>query len=213
MTRGAFITVEGVEGVGKSTSLAAIETRLRESGHSVLVTREPGGTTLGERVRELILDEHDGGLSGQIEALLIFAARARHLQRVIVPALAEGRWVVCDRFTDATYAYQGGGRGVDRHALDVMAQMVQEGLEPDLTLLLDAPVDVGLGRISEREHDRFEKEDFGFFERVRRSYLEIAALAPQRVRTVDADRPVDVVTRDLLNVLQKFMANFASAAK
>lgn len=213
MTRGAFITVEGVEGVGKSTCLAAIESCLRESGHSVLVTREPGGTTLGERVRELILDEHDGGLSGQVEALLIFAARARHLQRIIVPALAEGRWVVCDRFTDATYAYQGGGRGVDRHALDVMAQMVQEGLEPDLTLLLDAPVDVGLGRISEREHDRFEKEDFGFFERVRRSYLEIAALAPQRIRTINADRPLDVVTRDLLNVLQEFMASFSDAAK
>jgi len=213
MTRGAFITVEGVEGVGKSTCLAAIETCLRESGHSVLVTREPGGTTLGERVRELILDEHDGGLSGQVEALLIFAARARHLQRIIVPALAEGRWVVCDRFTDATYAYQGGGRGVDRHALDVMAQMVQEGLEPDLTLLLDAPVDVGLGRISEREHDRFEKEDFGFFERVRRSYLEIAALAPQRVRTINADRAFDVVIRDLLNVLEEFMARFSGAAK
>ncbi len=213
MTRGAFITVEGVEGVGKSTCLAAIETALRESGHSVLVTREPGGTTLGERVRELILDEHDGGLSGQIEALLLFAARARHLQRVIVPALAEGRWVVCDRFTDATYAYQGGGRGVDRRALDAMAQMVQEGLEPDLTLLLDAPVEVGLQRISEREHDRFEKEHIDFFERVRNTYLEIADRAPQRVRTIDADRPVDVVSHDLLSVLREFMARFVGAAQ
>ena len=213
MTRGAFITIEGVEGVGKSTCLAAIESSLRASGRPVLVTREPGGTALGERVRELILDEHEGGLSGPIEALLIFAARARHLQRIIVPALADGRWVVCDRFTDATYAYQGGGRGVDRHALDVMAQMVQEGLEPDLTLLLDAPVEVGLQRISEREHDRFEKEHSSFFERVRRSYLEIAAHAPQRVKTINADRPVDDVTRDLQKVLQQFIAEFAGAAK
>ena len=209
MTRGAFITVEGVEGVGKSTCLAAIETALRESGHAVLVTREPGGTSLGERVREMILDEHDGGLSGEVEALLIFAARARHLERVILPALGEGRWVVCDRFTDATYAYQGGGRGVDRRALDVMAHMVQKGFEPDLTLLLDAPVEVGLQRIREREHDRFEKEHINFFNRVRRTYLEIAERVPERVRTIDADRTVDVVNRDLLEVLRAFMARFA----
>lgn len=213
MTRGAFITVEGVEGVGKSTCLAAIERTLRESGHPVLATREPGGTALGERVRELILDEHDGGLSGQIEALLIFAARARHLQRIIVPALAEGRWVVCDRFTDATYAYQGGGRGVDRNALDAMAQMVQEGLEPDLTLLLDAPVEVGLQRISEREHDRFEKEHISFFNRVRSTYLEIAEQAPERIRTIDANRPVDIVTSDLESVLREFTARFVGAAR
>lgn len=210
MTRGAFITVEGVEGVGKSTCLAAIATALRESGHKVQVTREPGGTALGERVRELILDEHDGGLSGEIEALLIFAARARHLERVIVPALAEGRWVVCDRFTDATYAYQGGGRGVDLRALDVMASMVHKGIEPDLTLLLDAPVEIGLQRIRERKHDRFEKEHVAFFRRVRSTYLEIAARAPHRVKTFDADRAIDVVTRDLLQALRQFTAGFAA---
>lgn len=213
MSRGAFITVEGIEGVGKSTCLPALETALRDSGYRVVVTREPGGTALGERVRDLILDEHEGGLSGEIEALLLFAARARHLERVIAPALAAGKWVVCDRFTDATHAYQGGGRGVDRRWLESLAGIVHEGLEPDLTLLLDAPVEVGLRRIRDREHDRFEKEHSGFFSRVRAAYLDIAGRAPHRVRRIDADRPVDAVNGDLLAVLREFTARFEAAGK
>ncbi|WP_428096892.1 dTMP kinase [Candidatus Rariloculus sp.] len=208
MTRGAFITLEGVEGVGKSTCVSTIETALRESGYTVLVTREPGGTALGEQVREWILDEREGGLSGEIEALLMFAARARHLDRLIAPALAQGRWVVCDRFTDATYAYQHGGRGVDRRSLDALAYMVHPELEPDLTLLLDAPVAVGLQRIQDREHDRFEKENIEFFDRVRAAYTEIADRAPHRVRKIDADQSVEAVTRDILAALLEFRARF-----
>ena len=193
MTRGAFISLEGVEGVGKSTNVAFTADAVRRSGFAVVTTREPGGTSLGERVREWILNGDHGKLSAEIEALLMFAARARHLDEVIRPALAAGRWVVCDRFTDATIAYQGGGRGASRGLLDALRAEIQKGLEPDLTLLLDAPLEVGASRIGDRKPDHFEREQRPFFERVRAAYLALAAQYPERIKIVDAAMPLPQV--------------------
>lgn len=208
MTRGAFITVEGAEGVGKSTSLGAIERHLRDCGIRLLLTREPGGTGLGEQVRSWILDGDHGALSANVEALLMFAARSQHLDSKIRPALEAGDWVVCDRFTDATLAYQGGGRGASEPFLQCLAAEVQQGLRPDLTLLLDAPVEIGLGRIAKRDHDHFEREDREFFERVRASYLEIAAREPDRVRVVDASAALASVERQIIAELDAFRGRF-----
>jgi dTMP kinase len=208
MRRGAFITVEGAEGVGKSTSLAAIERHLRARGIDLLLTREPGGTELGEQVRRWILDGDHGALSANVEALLMFAARSQHLDTRIRPALEAGTWVICDRFTDATLAYQGGGRGASARFLSCLATEVQRGLTPDLTLLLDAPVEVGLGRIANRSHDHFEREDHDFFERVRASYLQIAAAEPGRVRLVDASAAVDAVERQIIAQLEAFCVSY-----
>ena len=193
--RGAFISLEGVEGVGKSTNVAFTADVVRTAGYDVVTTREPGGTQLGERVRDWILNGDHGTLSPEIEALLMFAARARHLDEVIRPALAAGRWVVCDRFTDATVAYQGGGRGASRTLLDALRAEIQKGLEPDLTLLLDAPLDVGASRISARKPDHFEREQRPFFERVRAAYLALAAQYPERIKIVDASLPLPEVQR------------------
>lgn len=184
--RGAFITLEGGEGVGKSTNLALVVAHLEARGIAVVATREPGGTPLGETIREWILEGEHGALSAEVEALLMFAARARHLDTVIRPALAAGKWVVCDRFTDATFAYQGGGRGADIRLLRALETGVQRGLEPDLTLLLDAPLEVGRRRIAARTADHFEREEAPFFERVRRAYLERARQDPRRVKVIDA---------------------------
>jgi len=197
MTRGAFISLEGVEGVGKSTNVAFTADTVRRAGHEVVTTREPGGTQLGERVRDWILNGDHGTLSPEIEALLMFAARARHLDEVIRPALAAGRWVVCDRFTDATIAYQGGGRGASRTLLDALRAEIQKGLEPDLTLLLDAPLEVGASRISNRKPDHFEREQRPFFERVRAEYLSLAAQHPERIKVVDAALPLPEVQRQI----------------
>ena len=184
--RGAFVTLEGGEGVGKTTNLALILAHLDTRGVEVVATREPGGTPLGETIRAWILDGEHGALSAEVEALLMFAARARHLDTVIRPALAAGKWVVCDRFTDATFAYQGGGRGADTRLLEALETGVQRGLEPDLTLLLDAPLEVGRRRIAARAPDHFEREQAPFFERVRRAYLERAQRDPKRVKVIDA---------------------------
>ena len=188
--RGAFISLEGAEGVGKSTNVAFTADAVRRAGYDVVTTREPGGTQLGERVRDWILNGDHGSLSPEIEALLMFAARARHLDEVIRPALDAGRWVVCDRFTDATFAYQGGGRGASRALLDALRAEIQKGLEPDLTLLLDAPPEVGASRIRERKPDHFEREQRPFFERVRAAYLSLAAQYPERIKVVDAAVPL-----------------------
>ena len=188
--RGAFISLEGIEGVGKSTNLEHTADLVRRAGIDVVTTREPGGTELGERVREWILNGSHGQLSAETEALLMFAARARHLDEVIRPALATGRWVVCDRFSDATFAYQGGGRGASRALLDALKTEIQRGLEPDLTLLLDAPLDVGASRIADRTPDHFEREQRPFFERVRAAYRSLAAEHPERVKVVDAALPL-----------------------
>jgi dTMP kinase len=193
VNRGAFISLEGIEGVGKSTNLAFTADAVRRAGHEVVTTREPGGTQLGERVRDWILNGDHGKLSPETEALLMFAARARHLEEVIRPALAAGRWVVCDRFTDATFAYQGGGRGASRTLLEALEAEIQKGLRPDLTLLLDAPLDVGASRISSRTPDHFEREQRPFFERVRSAYLSLAAQHPERVKIVDAAQPLPQV--------------------
>lgn len=195
--RGLFISLEGIEGVGKSTNLAFTAEVVRRSGYEVVTTREPGGTDLGERVREWILHGSHGSLSPEVEVLLMFAARARHLDEVIRPGLAAGRCVICDRFTDATFAYQGGGRGASRTLLDALRTEVQQGLEPDLTLLLDAPLDVGASRIGSREPDHFEREQRPFFERVRSAYLALAAQHPQRIKIVDAALPLPQVQQQI----------------
>jgi dTMP kinase len=195
--RGAFISLEGIEGVGKSTNLAFTADTVRTAGFDVVTTREPGGTPFGEQVREWILKGDHGQLSAEIEALLMFAARARHLDEVIRPALAAGRWVVCDRFSDATFAYQGGGRSASRRLLETLKSEIQKGLEPDLTLLLDAPLDVGAGRISARTPDHFEREQRPFFERVRGAYLSLAAEQSSRIKIIDAAQPLDLVQRQI----------------
>jgi dTMP kinase len=190
--------LEGAEGVGKSTCLAVIRTRLEQHGRAIVTTREPGGTPIGEQIREWLLNGSHGPLSAETEAVLMFAARAVHVEAVIEPALARGRWVVCDRFSDATFAYQGGGRNADQELLRRLEAGVLGALKPDLTLLLDAPVDVGLARIQGRPLDHFEREDRQFFERVREVYLERARREPERIKVIDASRPLADVERRVL---------------
>ncbi len=184
---GRLLTFEGIEGAGKSTALAFVEARLCAAGRPVLRTREPGGTPLGEQVRDLLLAHRSGGMEATAELLLLFAARAEHLRCVIRPALARGQWVLCDRFTDASYAYQGGGRGLPLAIIRSLEVLVQGDLRPDLTLLLDLPPALGLERAGRRSApDRFEQENLAFFQRVRSAYLDLAAAAPERIRVVDA---------------------------
>jgi dTMP kinase len=213
MKRGAFISLEGIEGVGKSTNLQFTADTLRRFGCEVTTTREPGGTALGERVREWILHGEHGNLSPEIEVLLMFAARARHLDEVIRPSLEAGRWVVCDRFTDATFAYQGGGRGASRVLLDTLRNEIQRGLEPDLTLLLDAPLDVGAARIANRTRDHFEREQRPFFERVRSEYLSLAAQHSERIKIVDAALPLADVQRQIETELAALVARIEASIR
>lgn len=204
---GFFITLEGGEGVGKSTNLEFVRAHLAAAGKPARMTREPGGTALGERIRGLLLDRGETGMAADTELLLMFAARAQHLAQVIRPALEAGEWVACDRFTDATYAYQGGGRGVAAERIRLLEQWVQGTLRPDLTLLLDAPVDVGRGRMGARggEADRFEREERAFFERVRTCYLQLARAEPARYRVIDAARPLAEVQAQLRDTLNEFL--------
>ena len=213
MTRGAFISLEGVEGVGKSTNLAFTADVVRRAGHDVVTTREPGGTELGERIREWILGGDHGSLSAEVEALLMFAARSRHLDEVIRPALSSGRWVVCDRFTDATFAYQGGGRHLGRKLLDTLKAEIEKGTEPDLTLLLDAPLDVGASRIESRTPDHFEREQRPFFERVRAAYLELAERHPARIKVIDASAPLAEVQRRIEAHVTGLLDRFGAAPR
>jgi len=194
MTRGFFITIEGGEGAGKSTVLAFVRDWLTGTGRETVVTREPGGTALGERVRDILLHAHELQIDADTEALLMFAARTEHLARVIRPALDSGKTVLCDRFTDATYAYQGGGRGLSEDRIAQLEIWAQGALRPALTLLLDVPVETGLARARRRgAPDRFEREQREFFERVRAAYLARAQREPQRMRVIDASRtPADV---------------------
>ncbi|ATH81580.1 MULTISPECIES: dTMP kinase [Pseudomonadaceae] len=195
---GLFITLEGPEGAGKSTNREYLAERLREQGIDVLLTREPGGTPLAERIRELLLDPSDEPMAADAELLLVFAARAQHLQQVIRPALAKGSVVLCDRFTDATYAYQGGGRGLSIERIAQLEQFVQGELRPDLTLIFDLPVEIGLARAAARGRlDRFEQEGRGFFEAVRQAYLQRAEQAPQRYRVLDAGQTLAQVQADI----------------
>ncbi len=193
--RGRFITLEGIDGAGKSSLLPWIEQKLRAAGRRVVVTREPGGTPAGDRLREILLH---GDLRSESEVLLLFAARNEHLASVILPALEEGAWVLCDRFTDATFAYQGYGRGVDLARIAELERWVQRGLRPDYTLLFDLPVDVARRRsAAARAPDRFEAEQVEFFERVRQGYLARAQTDPERVCTIDASQPIEAVRAQL----------------
>ncbi|MBD1550372.1 dTMP kinase [Pseudomonas typographi] len=195
---GLFITLEGPEGAGKTTNREYLAARLREAGLAVVLTREPGGTALAERIRELLLATASEPMSIDTELLLMFAARAQHLQQVIRPALSRGDVVLCDRFTDATYAYQGGGRGIAPARIATLEQFVQGELRPDLTLLFDLPVETGLARAAARgQLDRFEREGRAFFEAVRQAYLDRAAASPVRYRIIDAGRPLPQVQADL----------------
>ncbi len=210
---GRFITLEGGEGVGKSTNLAFIRDWLVRHGVSVLTTREPGGTTLGEAIRALLLDHRQQAMCADTELLLMFAARAQHLAEVIRPALAAGQWVLCDRFTDATYAYQGGGRNIDKARISALEHWVQRGLRPDLTLLLDLPVDIGRVRAGRRSApDRFEREQADFFDRVRQAYLAIATAEPERLAVIDADRPLTEVQAQLSATLERICAHWGATA-
>ncbi|MBD3620083.1 MAG: dTMP kinase [Chromatiales bacterium] len=201
--RGRFITVEGIEGVGKSTNIDFIRQRLEALGKTVVVTREPGGAEVSEAIREILLSPELPGMHPDTELLLMFAARAEHLHRRILPAVEAGQWVVCDRFTDATYAYQGGGRGIPSERIRILESFVQGDLRPDLTLLLDADVHTGLARAKSRgEADRFEQETVAFFERVRAAYHERARAHPERYRLVDAARPLAEVQADIAAVLE-----------
>jgi dTMP kinase len=203
MSRGKFITLEGGEGVGKTTNLSFIRKYLQDHGIDVVVTREPGGTQLAEKIRQLLLDSSSESISESAELLLMFAARAQHIKHVIEPALSEGKWVLCDRFTDATYAYQGGGRNMSINTIEWLENLVQGTLRPDLTLLLDAPVEIGFGRVRTRgELDRFESERVDFFERVRQAYLRQTALYPARIKLINANQPLTDVQNSLVDVLR-----------
>lgn len=229
---GRFVVFEGLDGAGKSTQVRAVAAALRAAGREVAATREPGGTRLGERLREILLTPEDGpvtleaelllfaartdppapedgaAITPEAELLLLFAARAEHLARVIRPALARGAWVLCDRFTDASYAYQGGGRGLAEERIAALETWVQGGLRPDLTVILDLPVERGLARAAPEPlfagaaRDRFEREHFTFFERVRAAYLERRRRAPERYLLVDAERAPGDVTREVLEALE-----------
>ena len=206
--KGKFITVEGQDGAGKTTSLEFIHHELQRSGRDVLLTREPGGTALGERLRELILDGHDLNIDAMAELLLIFAARAQHLAETIVPALDSGQWVLCDRFTDATYAYQGGGRDLPGSYVQTLENLVQGELRPDLTLLLDVDLDTGARRAGQRcgDPDRFESEEIAFKRKVRQVYLDLARQHPDRIVVIDATAELEQVQQQIQHRLDIFMA-------
>jgi dTMP kinase len=202
---GKFITLEGIEGVGKTSNLQFINGLLQSSGHDCVVTREPGGTNLGESLRSLLLNHSDENMSADAELLLMFAARAEHLNKVIRPALSSGKTVLCDRFTEATYAYQGGGRQLDVHKIGELENWVQGDLRPDLTIILDAPVEVGRARASIRSvPDRIEKEEDDFFQRVREAYIDLAKLHPQRICLIDASQELSVVQQQLTEKLSEY---------
>ena len=209
VTRGQFITVEGVEGAGKSTQLRFIESYLRQAGKSLVVTREPGGTPLGEEIREILLQPREDGMAGNTELLLMFAARAEHLAQKILPALEAGHWVLCDRFTDATYAYQGGGRGLDKSLILDLENLIQGENRPDMTIYLDLPVETGLKRARERgELDRFERENLQFFESVRQAYLDRSRQLTSIYRVIDAGQTIDEVEHQVKQALDAFLQEF-----
>jgi len=205
---GKLITVEGVEGVGKTTNIEVICRWLADRKIPFIHTREPGGTVYGEKIRSLLLDISEETLDANAELLLVFAARAQHLAVRILPALAAGTWVVCDRFTDATFAYQGGGRGIDGDKIAALECLVQGDLRPDLTFVLDIPPALGLQRVRLRgAEDRFEREQLTFFDRVRAAYMARIAQNPSRYRRIDAARSIDRVQADILECLENFVGS------
>ncbi len=202
---GKFITLEGIEGVGKTTNRAYIRQLLEQAGKTCIETREPGGTPIGEALRELLLEHKHEGMSADAELLMMFAARAEHLDKVILPALRAGKVVLCDRFTEATYAYQGGGRGLNQKKISELENWVQGDLRPDLTVILDAPVALGRQRAGQRSRpDRIEKEQNDFFERVRQTYLELARHYPERIAVIDASVAIDKVQDQIDRVFSAF---------
>ncbi|MBW4933603.1 dTMP kinase [Marinobacter sp. F4206] len=204
-SRGQFITFEGTEGVGKSTQLANASTTLESLGVDFIVTREPGGTPMAEAIRELLLTPRDEPVNDLTELLLMFAARAQHLHTRILPALEKGQWVLCDRFTDATFAYQGGGRGVSVDRIAQLETLVQGEVRPDHVILLDAPVETGMRRARQRgELDRFEQEAVSFFQRIRDTYLDRARATPDRYSVVDAGAPLEQVSARVSELMCKF---------
>lgn len=202
-----FISIEGIEGAGKSTQLAFIQRYLSENGKQLKVTREPGGTELGEAIRTLLLTPTETGMAVDTELLLMFSARAEHVAQVIKPALNRGEWVLSDRFTDATFAYQGGGRGIDQQRINELAQWTLNGLQPDLTLLFDLPVELGQQRVLSRNQgvDRFEQEKVDFFQKVRNCYLQRAEKEPERIKIIDASQSIAEIEHQLTLILQPLL--------
>jgi len=199
---GLFITLEGIEGVGKSTQLKFISSEIALKGFRTLITREPGGTKLGEAVRKILLNSADLSILPDTELLLMFAARSQHIEEVIKPALTKGTIVICDRFTDASYAYQGGGRGLSLESIKILEQWVQKKLTPDVTFLFDATIRTGMKRVANRgASDRFESEELSFFNRVRQNYLDRAKYEPDRIKLIDAEQDITGVQRQILTIL------------
>jgi dTMP kinase len=194
MQRGKFITVEGIEGVGKSTNIDVLKNAIESRGLKVLTSREPGGTPMAEKIRDILFEHGDEPMPGNAEMLLMFASRALHVDNLIRPALADGTWVICDRFTDSSRAYQGAGRGIGQDNINTLAEWVHPDLQPDLTILLDAPVETGMGRAEERgEPDRIEMERHDFFSRARDCFLALAEAEPERFVVIDATADIDTV--------------------
>ena len=207
MTKAKFITIEGAEGMGKSSVMDTICAALKSSSIDYVLTREPGGTVVGEDIRKVLLGDYEETLMPMTEALLFFAGREQNITQLIKPAMAEGKWVVSDRFTDSSLAYQGGGRGVAQECLNSLVEWVQADCVPDLTLLLDAPIEVGLERIQARQKDRIENETIEFFERVRDSYLALAQRYPDRYCVINSYQPIEDVQNDVSAVLTSFIGS------
>lgn len=206
MYKGKFITIEGSEGSGKSTNIRFIQDFLRSQNIDYISTREPGGTPVAEKIRDLLLDKSNTSLCDDTELLLMFAARAQHLNELILPALASGQWVISDRFTDASYAYQGGGRGLSWEKIAQLEQWVQGSLRPDATILLDIPVELGMERVRKRgEIDRFEQEQLSFFNKIREAYLKLARENPQRFHIVDTRPAIEDVHKQLATIMKKII--------
>ncbi|KGM06347.1 Thymidylate kinase [Methylophaga thiooxydans] len=204
---GKFISIEGIEGAGKSTQMRFIQSFLEHQGKTVIVTREPGGTVLGEQIRELLLTPRDEGMSHDAELLLMFAARAEHLEQVIKPALSRGDWVLSDRFVDATFAYQGGGRGIDIKRIESISDWTLQSIHTDLTLLFDLPVSVGQERVIKRsqDKDRFEQEKGAFFEKIRQCYLQRATHEPDRIKKIDASQTIENIQHQVTTALMALL--------
>ena len=204
---GQFITIEGIECVGKSTNAKFIENTLNKKGYKTLVTREPGGSGVGEKIRNILLFENKDTLSPMTELLLLFAAREKHINEIIKPALRQGTWVICDRFTDASFAYQGFGRELGFDKVNALKSLIQKDFEPELTILLDAPLEIITSRRKLNPNDRFESEDKAFFERVRNGYLELSNIFDERVKVIDASKNIQEVQDQILILINDLVRN------
>lgn len=204
--KGQFITFEGVEGAGKTTNISFVADKIKKAGYDILLTREPGGTTTGEAIRNILISKDLPEMHHQTELLLMFAARSEHLHRKIIPALEQGTWVLCDRFTDASYAYQGAGRGIKTQNIKILETLVQETLRPDITFLFDLEADIGLARAKSRgETDRFEQQQIDFFNRVRSEYLKMAEAEPKRFRIIEAQHDLNIVQQQINQKLEAIL--------